>query len=112
MKGLFMIPLALTVAVPRPTTPDCAGPERWPASMAFVLLKNAGLTNNDRTDFDSIEVTRLASERTSRRMHHQVHHIVLPQKDGTALEVITVNDASFEECSESPVTVFLVARSL
>ena len=51
-----MKPIVATVALLYSTlvfagSPDCAGPERWPTSMAFGSLKNAGITNNDELDF-------------------------------------------------------------
>jgi hypothetical protein len=42
-------------------SPDCAGVERWATSMAFVHLKNAGLTDNERLDFTKTKTVRLAS---------------------------------------------------
>src|SRR5438045_3406526 len=80
--------------------PDCTGPEDWPASIAFVHLKNAGLTNNDKLDFAKTTVVRLASERISKRLYRQVHDVTFTEKSGRTLEVITVSDASNEECSE------------
>ncbi len=80
--------------------------------MAFVHLKNAGLTNNDRIDFPKTSVTRLASERIGKDLHRQVHRVRFFEKSGASLEVITVSDASSSECSMSGVDVFVVARHL
>ena len=105
------LPMLLALSAPKLTVPDCTGPDRYPATMAFVSLKNAGLTDNEKTDFSKIAVTRLVSERISKRIHRQVHYIVLPQKNGSPLEVMTVSNASFDECSEGNLLVFL-GRSL
>jgi len=105
---LFLCP-ALVVA---DSTPDCTGKGGYPASMAFVYLKNAGLTDNIKTYFEGITVTRLASEKVGKDLYRQVHLVRFPQGSGEPLEVITVNDASHEECSMSGVEVFVVARRL
>lgn len=46
--------------------PDCTGVEQWPASMAFVHLKNAGLIDKERIDFTKTSVVRLASEKVGK----------------------------------------------
>src|SRR5512133_2420559 len=92
--------------------PDCTGVERWPASMAFVHLKNAGLTNNERLDFSKTRVVRLTSEKIGRDLYRQVHHVQFTEKAGTRIETITVSDASSAECSMSGVDVYVVARHL
>jgi hypothetical protein len=80
--------------------------------MAFVELKNAGVTTNERIDFDKTRVVRLASERISKRLYRQVHEVTFTEKSGQTVEVITINDASKEECSESGVLVYVVSRRL
>jgi hypothetical protein len=92
--------------------PDCTGTDAWPASMAFVHLKNAGLTNNDKVVFDKTKVTRVASEKIGKDLYRQVHRVQLTEKSGNAIEVITVNDASSVECSMGDVGVFVVSRHL
>jgi hypothetical protein len=86
--------LAAAVPVQASRAPDCTGVERWPASIAFTQLKNAGVTDNDRLDFSKTTVRRLASEPMSRRLFRQVHLVAFTEKSGKRIEVITVNDAS------------------
>ena len=99
-------------------TPDCTGSERWPTSMAFTHLKNAGLTDNDQLDFTKTKTERIASEPIGRApaplrsLFRQVHHVTFVEKSGRSIEVITVNTASRVECSESSVQVFLVSRQI
>jgi len=93
-------------------SPDCSGPERWPASMAFVHLKNAGLTDNSKLDFTKTQSSRINSEPLAKGKFRQVHLVTFHQKDGQTIEVITVNDVSFDECSESGVDVFVVSKRL
>ncbi len=94
------------------TAPDCTGANRWPASMAFVHLKNAGLVTNDGIEFDKTSVARLASEKLGKDLYRQVHRIRFTEKTGTVLEVITVSEASSAECSMGKVDVFVVSQHL
>jgi len=80
--------------------------------MAFVRLKNAGLTDNDKIDFRKTKTVRLASERIGDDLYRQVHHVVFTEKSGGTIEVITASDASSEECSMSDVEVFVISRRL
>jgi hypothetical protein len=90
--------------------PDCAG--GWPTDMAFSLLKNAGVTDNDEVDFDKTKTTRVASEKIGKDLYHQVYDVVFTKKDGETLEAIAVHDASNEECSMTGVELFVVSRKL
>jgi len=89
--------------------PDCWG---WPSNMAFVHLKNAGLTDNDKLDFEKTTHVRIASEKIGPDLYRQVYRVTFFEKAGTTIEVITVNDASHVECSMSGVDVFVVAKRL
>jgi hypothetical protein len=92
--------------------PDCAGVERWPTKMASVHLKNAGITDNDRVDFTKTKTIRLASEKIGKDLYRQIHHVIFTEKSGNTIEVITINDASNEECSMSGVDVFVISKHL
>lgn len=92
--------------------PDCAGTDRWPTSRAFVHLKNAGVTTNDKVDFTKTTTERLASQQIGKDLYRQVHHVTFKEKSGSEIEVITISEASHEECSMSGVTVFVVAKHL
>lgn len=92
--------------------PDCSGVDRWPTSMAFVHLKNAGITSNEALDFAKTETTRLASEEIGENLYRQVHLIRFIEKSGRTIEVVTINDASSVECSMSGVEVFVIAKRL
>lgn len=92
--------------------PDCTGSERWPASIAFVYLKNAGLTSNERLDFSKTKTVRLASEQIEENLYRQVHLITFTEKSGKTVEAITLNDASREECSMSEGAVYVVNMPL
>ena len=90
--------------------PDCSG--GWPTNMAFVHLKNAGLTDNYSVDFSKTKTVRLASEKVGKDLWHQVYHITFTKKSGDTVEAIAVHDASQEECSMTGVEVFVVSKHL
>ena len=92
--------------------PDCSNVNGWTTSIAFGHLKNAGLTDNDRLDFSKTRTIRLASERIGDDLYRQVHRVTFTEKSGTTLEVITVNDASNDECSMSGVDAYVVSKHL
>lgn len=80
--------------------------------MAFVHLKNAGITNNEKLDFTKTKTDRISSEKIGDDLYRQVHHIMFTEKSGNTIEVITVNDASSVECSMSGVEVFVINQHL
>ncbi len=80
--------------------------------MAFGHLKNAGITTNDKVDFTRTKSVRLASERIGKDLYRQLHRVTFTEKSGNIIEVITMSDASHEECSMGKVDVFVVARHL
>ena len=91
--------------------PDCSG--GWPTSMTLVQLKNAGLiVDNKDIDLSKTKTVRLASERVSNDLWHQVYHVTFTEKSGGRLEAIAVHDASGEECSMTGVEVFVVSKHL
>ncbi len=90
--------------------PDCSG--GWPTDMAFVLLKNAGITKNQKIDFSKTKTVRLASEKTGKDRYHQVYDVIFTEYLGRTIEAIAVHDASHEECSMTGVELFLVSQHL
>lgn len=90
--------------------PDCSG--GWPTMMAFVLLKNAGVTDNSKVDFSKSKTTRVASEQIAPGLWRQVYDVTFTEKSGEKIEAIAVSDASSEECSMSGVKLFVVSRRL
>lgn len=117
MKQTMRLLVAIILLVLFPSSaftkdPDCTGVDRWPTSMAFAHLKNAGLTDNYRLDFTKTKTIRLASEKIGKDLYRQIHHITFTEKSGNTIEVITINDASNEECSMSDVEVFVVTKHL
>ena len=116
MKNLLVIVLLAmlpsTVAAKGAKDPNCAGVDQWPTNMAFVHLKNAGITTNAKIDFKKTKTTRLASEKIGKNLYRQIHHVTFTEKSGNKISGITSNEASSEECSMSGVDVFVVSRHL
>ena len=100
---LLVLPLAALA-----DSPDCDGPNNWAPSMAHATLKNAGIIDNSKVDFERTKVVRLASEKIGGDLYRQVHLVTFVLKDGSEIEAVTVNDASNDECSMSGVEVMLV----
>jgi hypothetical protein len=92
--------------------PDCAGVERWPTRMAYVHLKNDGLASPETIDFKKTATVRIASEQIGKDLFRQVHRVIFTKTTGGIIEVITVNDASSEECSMSGVEAYVVSKRL
>jgi hypothetical protein len=78
--------------------------------MAFVHLKNAGITDNEKVDFTKTKTIRLASEIRGKDLHRQIHQVTFFEKSGSTIQVITSNDVSSEECSMSGVDVYVVSQ--
>ncbi len=100
------------VCVAAPNVDYCSGIERWATSMAYTNLKNARLIDSDKVDYKKTKTVRLASEKIGKDLFRQVHQVVFTERSGRKIEVITVNDASSQECSMSGVQVFVVSQQL
>ena len=76
MKNLIVITLLMMLpSVATAKDPDCAGVDQWPTNMAFVHLKNAGITTNEKIDFKKTKTTRLTSEKVGTDLYRQIHHV-------------------------------------
>lgn len=111
-KSVFFLLFSLFSLSACAAHPQCDGVENWASSMAFVHLKNAGILTNEETDFSKTLVYRIASEDKGSSKYHQVHRVTFYKKDGTKVTTITENVASNMECSEGPVTVYIVSGIL
>ena len=93
-------------------TPDCTGPERWPASTAYAQLKNAGVLSPETVEFDRVTSVRVASERIQPDLWRQVHRVRFPLNSGRVVQVLTVSDASSKECSMGEVQIYVLSLHL
>lgn len=84
--------------------------------MAFVTLKNQGITDNDKVDFSKTQAVKLASEKIGKdKDHHedlyrQVQSVKFTEKSGNVIEIITINDATQSECSMGSVEVYVISK--
>lgn len=69
---------------------------------------NAGITNIDKIYFTKTVTTRVASEQIGKDLFRRVHNVVFTEKSGNTIEVITVSDASSEECPMGAFDVYQV----
>ncbi len=107
--------LVLLIALPLGAiagSPQCDGTDNWATNMAFAHLKNAGLIHNETTDFSKTKTVRIASEKIGKDRYRQVHDVTFTEKSGSVIEIITVNDASHQECSMSGVEVYVISKKL
>ncbi len=112
MKYITIIFLLLAnIALAEEKHPDCSGTNRWATNMAFVHLKNAGITDNVKLDFTKTITKRLASEKIGDNLFRQVHHVTFTEKSRKIIQVITINDASHDECSMSGVDVYVIKKN-
>jgi hypothetical protein len=80
--------------------------------MTFILLRNAGLTDNGQVDFTKTRVVLIAAQKIGKDLYRQVHRVIYLPNDGRTLEAIAVNDASHVECSMSGVQVYVSSAHL
>jgi len=114
MKEFFfaLFAVAILVSSTAAQTPDYTGTEHWPTMMALTQLKNAGITDPTKIDFTKTKTVRLASEKIGKDLYRQVHRVTFTEKSGKVIEVITLNNVSSKEGSESAVEVFIVTKRL
>ncbi len=108
MRPLIAIVVLLNSVSAFAGQPECDGIQRWATKMAFVHLKNAGLTDGYKVDYPKTQTTRLASEKMGEDLYQQVHKVIFTEKSGKIITVITNNQASNVECSMTGVEVYLV----
>ncbi len=112
-SSLVLVAATMVLALPvRAASPDCGGENGWAVRMALTQLKNNGLLPPERSDVSPVNVVRLASERIGKDLYRQIYKITFADKAGNTIEVLTMNNASNVECSESGVEVFVVSKDL
>lgn len=108
MKHLFAVATLLIPMTALAASPDCSGTNSWATQMAAVHLKNAGIVGFDASGATTV---RVASEKIGKDLYRQVHHVTF--KGGAkTIEVLTVNNASHEECSMTGVDVYVISQHL
>ena len=89
--------------------PDC---DSWPMNMSEGWLQNAGIVDIINLDESKTKITLLASEKKAKGLYTQIYHIIFYDKIGNSYEIITNNDASYEECSMTGVDIYLISKSV
>lgn len=87
----------------------------WPTDIGEARLKEMRLLDPAQVDERRISAMPLAIQKIGPDLYRQVYHIVFPFKkpdiDGrTLVEIVTVNNASSDECSMSGVEVYVIGR--
>lgn len=108
------IAASLVVLAAAASSPDlgCSGPDNWAATSAYAQLKNAGMLTPDAVDFAKTRVELFAQQKIGKDLYRQVHRVAFTTKAGPIIRVITLSNASSEECSMSSVRLELVTQVL
>jgi hypothetical protein len=87
--------------------------EHWPKTMALMSLKNAGITDPSHVNEAATKVALLAYQALPNGIFKEIYDITYFSNDGKhVFEVITSSESSYEECSMSDVTTFLISKRL
>ena len=109
MKNLpLIILLAIFPNLSFAKAPDC---HSWPMNMTKSWLKNANITDIYNLDESKTKITLLASEKKGKDLYTQIYHFIFYDKKGNTYEVITKSDSSYEECSISDVSSYLISKN-
>ena len=108
-KFLLVTLLAVLPILSFAKGPDC---HSWPMNMSEVWLQNAGIVAIEKINEPKTKITLLASEKKAKGLYTQIYHFIFYDSIGNSYETITNNDASYEECSETGVDVYLISRSV
>ena len=108
-KFLLVTLLAVLPILSFAKGPDC---HSWPMKMSETWLQNAGIVAIENLNEPKTKITLLASEKKAKGLYTQIYHFIFYDAIGNSYEIITNNDASYEECSMSGVDVYLIPRSV
>ena len=106
-KLLLVILLAVLPILSFAKGPDC---DSWPMNMSEGWLQNAGIVDIINLDESKTKITLLASEKKAKGLYTQIYHFIFYDKIGNSYEIITNNDASYEECSMTGVDIYLISK--
>ena len=110
MKKLLLVTLlAVLPILSFAKGPDCYS---WPMNISEGWLKKVGIVDNINLDESKTKITLLASEKKAKGLYTQIYHFIFYDAIGNSYEIITNNDASYGECSETGVDVYLISRSV
>ena len=108
MRKLLLVPLlAVLPILSFAKGPDC---DSWPMNISEGWLQNAGIVDVINLDESKTKITLLASEKKAKGLYTQIYHFIFYDSIGNSYEIITNNDASYEECSMSDVDIYLISK--
>ena len=109
MKKLLLVTLlAILPILSFAKGPDC---DSWPMNVSESWLQNAGIVAIENINEPKTKITLLASEKKAKGLYTQIYHFIFYDTTGNTYETITKNDASYEECSETAVDVYLISKN-
>ena len=109
MKKLLLVTLlAILPILSFAKGPDC---DSWPMNISEGWLKKAGIVDIIDLDESKTKITLLASEKKAKGLYTQIYHFIFYDEKGNSYEIITKNDASYEECSMTAADVYLISKS-
>ncbi|PIT59927.1 hypothetical protein [Snodgrassella alvi] len=109
MKKLsLLILLVLSSILSFAKAPDC---HSWPMNMTKMWMRNARIVDFKNLEESKTKITLLASEKKGKDLYTQIYHFIFYDKKGNTYEVITKSDSSYEECSISNVSSYLILKN-
>ncbi len=109
MKKLsLLILLMLSPILSFSKAPDC---HNWPMNMTKMWMRNAKIVDFKNLEESKTKITLLASEKKGKDLYTQIYHFIFYDKKGNTYEVITKSDSSYEECSISNVSSYLISKN-
>ena len=110
MKYCLLPLLLFSLPAHAKSPPACS---HWPVTMALMSLKNSGITDPTQINEASTKTVLLAAQALPKGVFKEIYRITYTSNDGKkTFDVITSSESSYEECSISDVTTFLVSRKL
>ncbi|WP_198943936.1 hypothetical protein [Acetobacter sp. DsW_54] len=111
MKYLYLfISFVFTNYAYAQSPPAC---EHWPKTMALMGMRNAGIVDLDKINEDKTKFVLLAYQALPNGLFKEIYDITYFSNEGKLVfEVITSSESSYEECSMSDVTTFLISRHI
>jgi hypothetical protein len=88
--------------------PNCYS---WPMNMTKMWMRNARIVDFKNLEESKTKITLLASEKKGKDLYTQIYHFIFYDKKGNTYEVITKSDSSYEECSISNVSSYLISKN-
>jgi len=97
--------------------PDCINAKGWARPIGYLYFNKSGLLDNENFDHTKLSVSRLASERITDDLYHQVHRFAYTKNNGDNVSIIIANDAYTENsdasilrCPVGSVNAYIISK--